>query len=53
MPDSLLLIGLDNYLGSNHPFYDGLPFYIKEDLTSRNIMSDIARKTNTQNFRDS
>lgn len=44
LTDSLLLIGLDNYLGSNHPFYDGLPFYIKEDLTSRNIMSDIAEK---------
>lgn len=44
LTDSLLLIGLDNYLGSNHPFYDGLPFYIKEDFTSRNIMSDIAEK---------
>ena len=40
----MLLIGLDNYLGSNHPFYDGIPLYIKEDLTSSNIISDIAEQ---------
>ena len=44
LADSLLLIGLDNYLGSNHAFYDGIPLYIKEDLTSSNILSDIAEQ---------
>ena len=33
LADSLLLIGLDNYLGPNHKFYDGIPEYIKEDFT--------------------
>jgi len=44
LADTLLLIGLDNYLGSNHHFYDGLPLFIREDLTNRNIMSDIAEQ---------
>ena len=42
--DSILLIGLDNYLGPNHKFYDGIPDYIKEDFTIPNIFSDIAEK---------
>tara|TARA_B100001113_G_C21102914_1_gene619513 strand:+ start:921 stop:1931 length:1011 start_codon:yes stop_codon:yes gene_type:complete len=40
--DSLLLIGIDNYLGSNHRFYDGIPFYIREDFSRSNIISHIA-----------
>jgi len=44
LADTLLLIGLDNYLGSNHHFYDGVPLFIKEDFTNRNIISDIAEK---------
>ena len=44
LADSLLLIGLDNYLGSNHRFYDGIPDYIKEDFTIPNIFSDVAEK---------
>ena len=44
LADSLLLIGLDNYLGSTHPFYEGIPLYIKEDFTALNIMSDIAEQ---------
>ena len=42
--DSILLIGLDNYLGSDHYFYDGLPNFIKEDLKKQNIISDIAEE---------
>jgi len=44
LADSLLLLGLDNYLGSKHPFYEGIPLYIKEDFTALNIMSDIAEQ---------
>ena len=44
LADSLLLIGLDNYLGSDHRFYDGIPDYIKEDFTIPNIFSDVAEK---------
>ena len=44
LTDSLLLIGLDNYLGPNHKFYDGIPEYIKEDFTIPGIFSDVAEK---------
>ena len=44
LADSILLIGLDNYLGSNHRFYREIPLYLKEDLTSLNIISDIAEQ---------
>ena len=39
LTDSILLIGLDNYLGANHRFYEGIPEYIKEDLNPQNIIS--------------
>ncbi|GIS27836.1 MAG: hypothetical protein CM15mP129_00330 [Chloroflexota bacterium] len=44
LTDSILLIGLDNYLGSDHYFYDGLPNFITEDLKKQNIISDIAEE---------
>ena len=44
LADSILLIGLDNYLGSNHRFYEEIPLYLKEDFTSLNIISDIAEQ---------
>ena len=44
LTDSILLIGLDNYLGSDHYFYDGLPNFIKEDLKKQNIISDVAEE---------
>ena len=44
LTDSILLIGLDNYLGSDHYFYDGLPNFIKEDFKKENIISDIAEE---------
>ncbi len=44
LADSLLLIGLDNYLGSNHPFYSSIPEYIRENLEPSMIMSDIAEE---------
>ncbi len=44
LADSLLLVGLDNYLGADHRFYDGIPDYVKEDFTIQNIFSDIAEE---------
>ncbi len=44
LTDSILLLGFDNYLGSDHYFYDGLPNFIKEDLKKQNIISDVAEE---------
>ena len=44
LADSLLLVGLDNYLGADHRFYDGIPDYVKEDFTIQNILSDISEE---------
>lgn len=40
--DSLLLIGLDNYLGSDHHFYERIPRYIAKDLDKSYLISDVA-----------
>ncbi len=40
--DSIVLIALDNYLGSTHKFYGGIPVYIKQDLNKTQIVIDIA-----------
>ena len=42
LTDTILLIGLDNYLGKNHRFYEDIPLYIKEDFTRNHIIKDIA-----------
>lgn len=44
LADSILIVGLDNYLGADHYFYDGLPTFIREDLKKQNIISDIAEE---------
>ena len=44
LADSILIIGLDNYLGPTHRFYEEIPLYLKEDFTSLNIISDIAEQ---------
>lgn len=41
LTDSLLLIGLDNYLGEDHRFYGGLQRYIAESLDRRYLLSDV------------
>ena len=40
--DTIVLIGLDNFLGSNHEFYDNIPKYIREDLKKEQIVVDLA-----------
>ncbi|WP_179344134.1 gliding motility lipoprotein GldB [Winogradskyella ursingii] len=40
--DSLVLIALDNYLGSEHKFYQSFPKYITENMTKQQIIADVA-----------
>lgn len=42
LTDSLLLIGLDNYLGSTHKFYQGISKYIANDLEDKYLTRDVA-----------
>ncbi len=42
LADTLLLIGLDNYLGSDHRFYQGIDRYIASGLDRQYLISDIA-----------
>ncbi len=40
--DTLVLIGLDNYLGPDHEFYQGMSTYIAADFDKALIVSDLA-----------
>jgi gliding motility-associated lipoprotein GldB len=42
LADSLLLIGLDNYLGEDHKFYQGFQNYIAKGLDKKFLVSDVA-----------
>tara|TARA_R110002050_G_scaffold179118_2_gene312346 strand:- start:8019 stop:8987 length:969 start_codon:yes stop_codon:yes gene_type:complete len=42
LADSLLLIGLDNYLGKDHKFYIGFQNYIAVALDEKFLISDVA-----------
>ena len=42
LADSLLLIGLDNYLGADHEFYQGMNRYIARGLDPAYLVSDVA-----------
>ena len=42
LADSMLLIGLDNYLGADHPFYRGIDRYIAQGLDPDFMLRDIA-----------
>ncbi len=42
LADSLLLIGLDNYLGVDHRYYSGIERYIAQDLDPKYLISDVA-----------
>lgn len=42
LADSLLLIGLDNYLGTDHKFYQGMERYIAARLDKQYLISDVA-----------
>jgi len=40
--DSLVLIALDNFLGSEHVFYQNIPKYLAENMEKHQIVSDLA-----------
>lgn len=42
LADSLLFIGLDNYLGQEHKFYGGIQRYISQGMDKKYIVSNIA-----------
>lgn len=42
LADTLLLIGLDNYLGEDHRFYAGIDRYIARNLDKKFLVSDVA-----------
>ncbi|MBT8206623.1 MAG: gliding motility lipoprotein GldB [Eudoraea sp.] len=42
LTDTLLLIGLDNYLGKDHRFYSGIERYIAAGLDKKYLESDVA-----------
>lgn len=42
LTDTLLLLGLDNYLGKDHHFYQGIQRYIAAGLDKKYLTSDVA-----------
>lgn len=42
LTDSLLLIGLDNYLGQGHKFYERISNYISAGMDKKYLVSDVA-----------
>ena len=42
LTDSLLLIGLDNYLGSEHPFYNGIQRFYTQNFRKEQIDVNVA-----------
>ncbi len=42
--DTIVLVSLDTYLGSDHYFYEGIQDYIKSHLKSEQLVVDLAEK---------
>ncbi|MBK5213437.1 MAG: gliding motility lipoprotein GldB [Flavobacteriaceae bacterium] len=42
LADSILVIGLDNYLGSGHRFYEGIDKYITKEMKPSQLGPDVA-----------
>jgi hypothetical protein len=42
LSDQMLIVSLDNYLGSDHYFYQGIPEYISKNMKESQILSDVA-----------
>ena len=51
LADTLLLIGLDNYLGKDHRFYGGIEQYIAAGLDKDYLISDVASAFNKTRLR--
>ena len=48
--DSILLISLDTFLGSNHNLYNGIPNYIRKELDRKYIIPQILEKFASYNI---
>ena len=42
--DSLLLVSLDTYLGADHPLYEGIPQYIRQEMDIKYLCSHVVNK---------
>ncbi len=42
LADSMMVIGLDNYLGNEHRFYEGIDKYISKEMKPSQIAPDVA-----------
>ena len=42
LADNMLMISLDNYLGTDHPFYIGIANYISQNMEKSQIEQDVA-----------
>lgn len=42
LTDTLLLLGLDNYLGAEHHFYEQIPKYVAQGLDKKYLASNVA-----------
>lgn len=42
--DSLLLMGLDNFLGQEHPYYQNFPSYLKSSMNPDNLVHAITQE---------
>ncbi|NBS18679.1 MAG: gliding motility lipoprotein GldB [Flavobacteriia bacterium] len=42
--DSLLIISLDTYLGADHPLYEGIPRYVRQEMDIKFLSSHVAEK---------
>ncbi|AFL81343.1 protein involved in gliding motility GldB [Aequorivita sublithincola DSM 14238] len=42
LADNMLIIGLDNYLGADHHFYEGIDKYVSKEMKASQISPDIA-----------
>ena len=48
--DTIVLIALDTYLGSDHEFYGGIPKYIRQNFEPSQIVPDLAAQYAFQNI---
>lgn len=42
LADSMLVIALDTYLGSEHPFYEGIEKYVAKEMKPSQLVPDVA-----------
>ncbi len=44
LADNMLVLGLDNYLGADHYFYEGIERYVTKEMKASQIGPDVAEK---------